>query len=195
MAVVRKMSDGAVFDDPGEVAALLERVGLEYERWSSDTPLADDASAEQVLAAYAPQIERMKRSGGYATADVIDLHPDTENLEQMLARFSVEHTHDEDEVRYILEGRGLFHIHTDSEGVLAIEVGPGDLLRVPRGTRHWFNLCGERRIRAIRLFQDTSGWTPFYTESGVDEGYQPMCFGPQYVPVAELRHAAKPSAA
>ena len=61
--------------------------------------------------------------------------------------------------------------------VVAIEVEAGDLIRVPRGTLHWFNLCGDRRIRAIRLFQDTAGWTPHYTDSRVDENFMPVCFG------------------
>jgi len=60
-------------------------------------------------------------------------------------------------------------------------VEAGDLLRVPRGTWHWFNLCQEKRIRAIRLFQATSGWTPHYTESGADRGFEPVCFGPSYI--------------
>ena len=62
------------------------------------------------------------------------------------------------------------------------EVAPGDLIRVPSGTWHWFDLCADRRIRAIRLFQDKSGWTPHYTESGVDSKFQPLCFGPTYIP-------------
>jgi 1,2-dihydroxy-3-keto-5-methylthiopentene dioxygenase len=57
------------------------------------------------------------------------------------------------------------------------------LIRVPRGTWHWFDLCGDRDIRAIRLFQDKSGWTPHYTESGADRGYQPLCMGPAYIPL------------
>ena len=65
--------------------------------------------------------------------------------------------------------------------VFAIEVEAGDLIRVPRGTHHWFDLCAEKRIRAIRLFQDPAGWTPHYTNSGVDRGFQPICFGPAYV--------------
>ena len=54
------------------------------------------------------------------------------------------------------------------------------MLRVPRGTTHWFTLCEDRRIRAIRWFQQTEGWTPRYTDSGVDKNYQPLCFGPVY---------------
>ena len=112
------------------------------------------------------------------TADVIDVKPETPNLDAMLAKFSREHWHDEDEVRFIVEGRGLFHIHPAEGPVFAIEVEAGDLIRVPRGTHHWFDLCAERRIRAIRLFQDPSGWTPHYTDSGIDQGFQPVCFGP-----------------
>ena len=92
--------------------------------------------------------------------------------------------HDEDEIRLIVEGRGLFHIHPTSAPVFAIEVEAGDLIRVPRGTHHWFDLCADRRIRAIRLFQDQSGWTPHYTQTGVDKKFQPVCFGPQYFPSA-----------
>jgi 1,2-dihydroxy-3-keto-5-methylthiopentene dioxygenase len=107
--------------------------------------------------------------------------PDTPNLDAMLAKFSREHWHDEDEVRFIVEGRGIFHIHHAGAPVFAIEVEAGDLIRVPRGTYHWFDLCADRRIRAIRLFQDVSGWAPHYTESGVDAGFQPICFGPSYI--------------
>ena len=67
-----------------------------------------------------------------------------------------------------------------SEGKSDDEVEGGDLIRVPKGTHHWFDLCVDRRIRAIRLFQDPSGWTPHYTQSGVDKDFQPVCFGPAY---------------
>jgi 1,2-dihydroxy-3-keto-5-methylthiopentene dioxygenase len=139
-----------------------------------------DASADEVLAAYAAEIDEMKRRGGYVTADVIDVNPSTPNLETMLAKFDKEHTHSEDEVRFILAGRGIFFLALQ-KGVASVEVHPGDMLRVPRGTKHWFTLCEDRRIRAIRWFQDTTGWTPHYTGSGIDQGYQPLCFGPAYL--------------
>jgi 1,2-dihydroxy-3-keto-5-methylthiopentene dioxygenase len=128
------------------------------------------------------EIDRLKESGGYVTADVIDVSPRTPNLDAMLAKFRREHWHDEDEVRFILRGRGVFHIHPPAGPVMAIEVVPGDLIRVPRGTHHWFDLCSERDIRAIRLFQDASGWTPRYTESGADARFEPVCLGPSYIP-------------
>lgn len=166
-------------DSEAEIRAALAPLGIDYERWSLDR-VPGDASADEVLAAYADEIDEMKRRGGYVTADVIDVNPATPNLEAMLARFDKEHTHDEDEVRFILSGRGIFFLVLD-EGVASVEVGPGDLLRVPRGTKHWFTLCEDRRIRAIRWFQDTAGWTPHYTDSGLERGYQPLCFGPAYL--------------
>jgi 1,2-dihydroxy-3-keto-5-methylthiopentene dioxygenase len=110
----------------------------------------------------------------------------------MLAKFSREHWHDEDEVRFIVEGRGLFHVHPPEGPVFAIEVEAGDLIRVPRGTLHWFNLCADRRIRAIRLFQDKAGWTPQYTDSRVDEQHLPVCFGLSHLPATTLDHSMTP---
>jgi 1,2-dihydroxy-3-keto-5-methylthiopentene dioxygenase len=181
MAIVNIPAEQLTLTDERDVADFLARHAIEYERWLPAQPIAPDAAPEAILSAYASEIEALKARGGYVTADVIDVRPDTPNLDSMLARFSREHWHDEDEVRFIIEGRGLFHVHPPSGPVFAIEVGAGDLIRVPRGTHHWFDLCGDRRIRAIRLFQDVSGWTPHYTDSGIDKGFEPVCFGPAYV--------------
>jgi len=183
MAVVRFPDEGRTVTGEAAVRETLGRVGIDYERWQPSHPVPAGATAEEVLAAYAAEIDRLKAAGGYVTADVIDVSAETPNLDAMLAKFRKEHWHDEDEVRFILRGRGVFHIHPKDAPVMAIEVGPGDLIRVPRGTHHWFDLCSERDIRAIRLFQDASGWTPRYTDTGVDARYEPVCLGPSYIPV------------
>jgi len=183
MAVLRFPDEGRTVTGEAAVREALARVGIDYERWQPSHAVPDGAPAEAVLAAYATEIDRLKKAGGYVTADVIDVSPQTPNLDTMLAKFRREHWHDEDEVRFILRGRGVFHIHPKDAPVMAIEVVPGDLIRVPRGTHHWFDLCSERDIRAIRLFQDASGWTPRYTDTGVDARYEPVCLGPSYIPV------------
>lgn len=179
MAVLRFPETNVKIENEPEIRAALAAVGIDYERWSLDRVPAD-CSAQDVLSAYAAEIDEMKRRGGYVTADVIDVMPETPGLETMLAKFDKEHTHSEDEVRFILAGRGIFFLHLRGT-VYSVEVGPGDMLRVPRGTTHWFTLCEDRRIRAIRWFQQTEGWTPHYTGSGVDKNYQPLCFGPAYL--------------
>ncbi len=182
MAVVRIPDENRSLTDLAEITRCLASIGIGYERWEPGEPVAPSAPAEEILAAYAPQIEQLKARGGYVTADVIDVNPQTPGLDAMLARFNVEHWHDEDEVRYIVAGRGLFHIHPRQGPVIAIEVEPGDLIRVPRGTWHWFDLCSDRQIRAIRLFQNSAGWTPQYTQSKMDRNYEPVCFGPAHIP-------------
>lgn len=184
MAVLKIPAENVTLTEQAAVAAYLTARGIDYERWTPERDVPVDAPADDVLAAYDREVQALKARGGYIVADVIDVSADTPNLDAMLAKFNREHWHDEDEVRFIIAGRGLFHIHPADGPVFVLEVEPGDLIRVPRGTRHWFDLCAERRIRAIRLFQDPSGWTPRYTDSGVDRDFQPVCFGPSHVPIA-----------
>ena len=184
MALLRIPEENRTLNDDASITGFLAERGIEYERLGAAPEAPAELTAEQLLAAYGSKIDQLKAKGAYVTADVIDVHAETPNLDAMLKKFSSEHWHDEDEVRLIVEGRGIFHIHPPGQPVFALEVTAGDLIRVPRGTHHWFDLCGERRIRAIRLFQDVSGWTPHYTESGADKGFQPVCFGPVYFPKA-----------
>lgn len=181
MAVVSIPKKSVTINDPDKIRAFLATIDIDYERWENVRSIPDDASDDEILAAYADEIEVLKARGGYVTADVINVVPTTPGLDEMLAKFNREHWHDEDEVRFIVKGRGLFHIAPVGGDVVSIEMEAGDLIRVPRGTHHWFNLCGDRTVRAIRLFQDMTGWTPHYTESGVDAGYEPVCFGKSYL--------------
>ena len=186
MAIVRIPEEHRTIKEVPAMTAFLAGHGIEFERWTGGPVVPSGASADEVLAAFAVKIDELKARGGYVTADVIDVSAQTPGLDAMLARFNIEHWHDEDEVRYIVAGRGLFHIHPQNAPVIAIEVEAGDLIRVPRGTWHWFDLCADRRIRAIRLFQNPAGWTPQYTGSGVDRNYQPVCLGPSYIPARQV---------
>jgi len=181
MAVVRIPEEKRTLKDRQELTEYLAGCGIDYEQWPPRHSVPPTAPAEQILLAYADEIEELKRRGGYVTADVIDVNAQTPGIDTMLAKFNREHWHSEDEVRFIIAGHGLFHIHPKDGPVLAIEVEAGDLIRVPAETWHWFDLCSDREIRAIRLFQESGGWTPHYTESGVDQGFQPVCLGLSYL--------------
>lgn len=172
MAVVIVPDKDLTLRDASEIKNYLAKINIEYWRVESEPRISPDAAPEEILAAYSEEIETLKQKGGYVTADVIDIKPDTPNLETMLDRFRPEHWHDEDEVRFIVKGRGRFHIAPEDGDVAAITMEPGDLIRVPRGTHHWFDLLEDRTVRAIRLFQDTAGWTPHYTSSGTEQRYR-----------------------
>jgi 1,2-dihydroxy-3-keto-5-methylthiopentene dioxygenase len=179
--IVRIPEEGRKITETRAIREYLAHINIDYEVWVPSHPIGPDATNEAILNAYSTEIEKLKVRGGYVTADVINVNPQTPGLEAMLARFNREHWHDEDEVRFIIQGRGVFHIRPKDSPVVAIEVEAGDLIRVPRGTWHWFDLCADRQIRAIRLFQDPSGWTPSYTDSGVDSRFEPVCLGRSHI--------------
>src|SRR3954454_17875805 len=106
MAVLRIPDEKRTLRREGKIREHLAGIAVEYERWPIASGVAEDAPAEQVLQAYAPQLDQLKQRGGYVTADVIDVNPNTPGLDTMLAKFNIEHRHDEDEVRYIVAGRG-----------------------------------------------------------------------------------------
>jgi 1,2-dihydroxy-3-keto-5-methylthiopentene dioxygenase len=182
MAMLHLPATGERFTRLEDMLPYLSPLGIRLERWPLEERCSPDADDAAILAAYAPEIDRLKREGGYVTADVINVEPQTPGLEAMLAKFNREHTHTEDEVRFIVRGRGLFHFNPgDGSPIFALEVEAGDWFNVPAGTRHWFDLCADRTIRAIRLFQDPSGWTPHYRPDGRHADFQPLCWGPSYL--------------
>ncbi len=148
--------------DRERIATLLGTAGVRFERWEASVPLAGDASQDEILAAYAGDVERLKRDNGYTTADVLRVIEPTQNLEPMRAKFLKEHAHSEDEVRFFVEGSAAFYLRIGGRVYQTICVA-GDLIGVLAGTRHWFDMGPQPRFTAIRLFESTQGWTPEYT--------------------------------
>jgi 1,2-dihydroxy-3-keto-5-methylthiopentene dioxygenase len=192
MAVLTLTSENRTFDKVEDVQRYLATVGIQYERWPLSPQTGADATSESILAGYRDQVADVMRAGGYAKVDVVNVNPSTPGLDAMLAKFCTEHWHDEEEVRFIVHGRGVYHVHPPHGPVAKLEVEAGDMIRVPRGTLHWFDLCAEREIKAIRFFQDPAGWTPYYTESGLEKQHQPVCFGQTYLS-GEISVAAWPN--
>lgn len=182
MAVLTLTGAARTIDDPEQIRQYLAAAGITYEQWELKPGIDKDSGAGEILSAYAAEIERVKEAGCYRKVDVIDVNSCVPGLDAMLAKFSSEHWHDEDEVRFTVHGRGLYHVHPAAGPVMALEVEPGDMIRVPQGTLHWFDLCSQREIKAIRFFQDPAGWTPYYTESALEKQFEPVCLGQSYLP-------------
>ena len=167
---------------PAEIAEFLKPYGIDFEQWDVEGRIGPEATNEEILEAYDPEIQRLKEAHGFVTADVINVNPETPGLDDMLSKFDKEHLHTEDEVRFTVKGSGVFHINPEGDDpVFSITVESGDLISVPNGTHHWFNLCSDKTIRCIRLFEDVSGWTPHYMEKSAHEDYAPLCMGPNYL--------------
>jgi 1,2-dihydroxy-3-keto-5-methylthiopentene dioxygenase len=145
-----------------QIEQALGRSGIRFEAWRASQPLSADADANAILEAYAADIERLKSEGGYQSVDVVRMRPDHPEKDAMRGKFLSEHTHAEDEVRFFVEGSGLFCLHL-GERVALVTCERGDLISVPAGTRHWFDMGPRPAFAAIRLFVNPSGWVAQFT--------------------------------
>jgi 1,2-dihydroxy-3-keto-5-methylthiopentene dioxygenase len=161
-------------EDLAEIAAELAPHGIRLERWDT-VPLAVDAGQEQVLAAYESEVARVAAEGPYPLVDVVRLVPNDADpewqakAEAARTKFLDEHTHDEDEVRFFVEGSGCFYLHL-GDRVYAVVCTEGDLMSVPAGTTHWFDMGTRPRFCAIRFFQEEDGWVAGFTGSPISAG-------------------------
>jgi len=158
---------------PDAARQFLAAIGVQWQRRSlpQDAQLAALLDHEQPDAAEKAEIVRRTaavvadecRRFGYHSMDLVVLHPRFPALDALLETFDRPHTHADDEVRFILEGAGLFGFFNASGQEKVLHVRPGDYLRIPAGVEHRFNLAAQKRIKALRLFADTAGWVAQYT--------------------------------
>ena len=162
-------SDGAAplleTSDHARIADELGRQGVRFERWATRA-LSTAPTPDEVLAAYAPEIDMLKSDGGYAACDVISLKPDHPDKDALRQKFLNEHTHSEDEVRFFVAGSGLFSLHVGGR-VYEVLCREGDLIGVPDGTPHWFDMGPQPSFTAVRLFTNPAGWVADFTGSDI----------------------------
>jgi len=151
-----------------DIAQRLAELGVRFERWAANEPLNETSTPDAILRAYSADIERLKSAWGYRSADVVRLKRDASDAEwpQKAAgarnKFLDEHTHAEDEVRFFVEGSGLFYLRL--RGMISLVLCErGDLLSVPAGTPHWFDMGSDPAFCAIRLFGTEAGWVANFT--------------------------------
>ncbi|MFN5148909.1 MAG: 1,2-dihydroxy-3-keto-5-methylthiopentene dioxygenase [Flavobacteriia bacterium] len=172
MAVLSIPEKNIELRDPKEIREFFNVRGIFFDQWSCDVIFDDRATQEEILAAYDKDLKPFMIQGGYLTADVISINKLTENYDAIRAKFLAEHTHSEDEIRFFVDGRGLFWFNLENEPVFNLLCEKGDLISVPEGTKHWFD-AGESDpfVKAIRIFIDMSGWVPHYTGSALEKRF------------------------
>ncbi len=153
-----------------EIIAALKKIGVHFERWSAAKEFANDASDDVVLDAYAADIARIKKQGGYQTVDILRCNAATPDKPTIRAKFLNEHTHDEDEVRFFVEGAGIFYLREQGKVYMTL-CERGDLISVPAGITHWFDMGPEPDIAAIRFFDNKEGWVPHFTGSDIAQKF------------------------
>jgi len=153
-----------IVQDFDTIAKRLNGIGVQFERWAAEHEFDADADQDTVLSAYAEPLQRLKAKYGFQSADVISVTPDHPQKAQLRAKFLSEHTHKDFEVRFFVEGSGLFFLHPD-ENVYAVLCEKGDLISVPANTKHWFDMGVKPNLKCIRLFTTPEGWAADFTGS------------------------------
>ncbi len=176
MAILRS-EQGTTYTQLKDIARELAPLNIHLNRWSvGDNPeirnllakeALDEQEKEQVLQALDGYFEQLKQSDGYQSRDLIVLHPDIPNLDTFLSKFNHCHTHANDEVRYIIDGEGIFGFVRPDGTQVELTVQPEEYINVPAGTEHWFHLTDAQRIKAVRYFTTTEGWVPEYTGTAI----------------------------
>jgi 1,2-dihydroxy-3-keto-5-methylthiopentene dioxygenase len=151
-------------EDGDVIASTLRTIGVRFERWPTR------AHGDDVLAAYAPEIAELKAEGGYQTVDVVRVTPDHPDRAAIRTKFLSEHTHAENEVRFFVEGEGLFTLHHE-ERVYDVLCTQGDLMSVPAGMKHWFDMGEAPHFTAIRLFVNPDGWVASFTGDDISDRF------------------------
>lgn len=153
-------------NDFNEIQQILSGIGVRFERWEADRETPQDMANEEILNVYSKEIERLKNEEGYVTVDVISLQPDHPDCAALREKFLSEHTHVEDEVRFFVDGEGMFYLHVEDK-VYQIHCCKNDLISVPANATHWFDMGPAPRFTAIRLFNNPEGWVANYTGSDI----------------------------
>lgn len=148
------------------IAAELAGIGVEFERWQADRPLARDAGQDEVLAAYRQAVDELNHKYGFQSIDVVSLQPDHPERAQFRQKFLAEHTHADFEVRFFVDGRGLFYLHVGDKVYLVL-CEQGDLISVPANTTHWFDMGERPDFKCIRFFTTPNGWEGNFTGSDI----------------------------
>ena len=154
------------FTDYAEISSRLAEHGVRFERWQANALLTKDATQAEVIAAYQADIERLMQENGFQSVDVVSLNPDHPDKTTLRAKFLNEHTHSEFEVRFFVEGQGLFSLHLGDQ-VYTVLCEQGDLISVPAGATHWFDMGANPHFKAIRLFTNPEGWVANFTGSDI----------------------------
>lgn len=149
-----------------DIARTLGGIGVQFERWEASQPLSPTATPEEVMAAYKSSIDKLNAKYGFKSVDVVALNPDHPDKAAMRQKFLAEHTHGDFEVRFFVDGRGLFYLHVN-EKVYMVLCEKGDLISVPANTTHWFDMGTKPHFKCIRFFTTPDGWVGNFTGSEI----------------------------
>ncbi|GBE77316.1 1,2-dihydroxy-3-keto-5-methylthiopentene dioxygenase 1 [Sparassis crispa] len=110
------------------------------------------------------EINAIAAERDYKNRDIVVVNKEAmgAEFETKTKAFYHEHMHEDEEIRYILEGGGYFDVREhSSDSWIRCHLGPGDLLVLPAGIYHRFSLDMGNKSRTMRLFKDEPKWLAY----------------------------------
>ena len=157
-------------DDRAVITQELQAAGVRFEKWLAAFEVQKSSTHAEILKAYDADIKRLMREDGYQAVDVVRMVPDHPEKKVFRQKFLSEHTHEEDEVRFFVGGQGLFCLNIQGYVYMVLCV-QGDLISVPDGVTHWFDMGENPDFTAIRLFNNPSGWVANFTGDPIAQNF------------------------
>ncbi|KTC63503.1 acireductone dioxygenase [Pseudomonas fluorescens ABAC62] len=146
------------FDD---IAATLAEHGVRFERWQPG-PVEKGASDAQMIAACQPQLDAL----GYCDVAVFSVTSEHQQKDELRARFLDEHRYSEDQARFFIAGQGLSSLHI-GDYVYVVRCEKNDLLVIPAGVAHWFDIGENPHLVTLHLFNSAQGAVPAFTGDAI----------------------------
>jgi 1,2-dihydroxy-3-keto-5-methylthiopentene dioxygenase len=144
--VLRESVDGKMIADE------LAQRGIRFERWTSQAVVTSTSTDDEVITGYEPDVVRLRAECGQPNVVVERIEPH-EGSPQLREKFLNEHFHEEDEIWFFVDGCSCFSLHVD-DLVYVIVCERGDLLSIPAGTRHWFDMGATPHFCAVRFYRN-----------------------------------------
>lgn len=157
-------------EDFAEIQQQLAAIGIPMMRWQANAVLAADASQDAVLAAYAEAVAALNARYGFESVDVVAMYPQHPQAEVARGKFLAEHTHDDFEIRFFVDGAGAFYIRSGGK-VYRTVCTAGDLIELPANTTHWFDMGPQPFFKAIRFFTKAEGWVGHFTGDDIAQKF------------------------
>lgn len=153
-----------------KIVQYMDEIGVQFQRWEEQESLILGSSQEEILATYQDSVDELCQQYGFKSVDVISIKPDHPEKKGIREKFLKEHTHDDFEVRFFVEGQGQFYLHTQGK-VYALLCQSGDLISVPAGIRHWFDMGENPNLKCIRFFTIPEGWVANFTGNDIADRF------------------------
>lgn len=114
-----------------------------------------------------PTVDAIATKRGFPSRDEVTVSRESlgDKYDSSLAKFFEEHLHEDEEIRFILDGAGYFDVRGPQDKWVRIKVVGGDLVVLPKGIWHRFTVDDSDYIKALRLYKAVPKWTPIARSS------------------------------